>query len=343
MNRIKIICILIIIISIISIHSFSLCDGDFDVDDYYSTSHNCMNIDKIESVDNYGDWAELYLLFTTKHYDYVKVHFLEKDSNGNYIISDEQIELDKKLVGAYADKFIELKPGKTNSSFKEIRDELDIITKQRRNGVEEDGGMTPAEISDLVSSLQAEAPSPTVDNLASKSDEEISKLRQGVDKLKKQEENHPGTVSNDQMTYVDQLDRALNADERDREERAKETPIYTAPNITDKDRTVAGSIDGIINDGDEFLNKDNELAKGLTPQTGDLQEFSSIMYNILFVIGVVVAVIMGAVLGIKFMMASVEGKAQIKEWLVKYAVGCAIVFGAFGAWKIVITILEQIA
>ncbi len=32
-------------------------------------------------------------------------------------------------------------------------------------------------------------------------------------------------------------------------------------------------------------------------------------------------------------MGSVEAKAQIKEKLIPYVVGCAIMFGAFGIWK----------
>lgn len=117
-------------------------------------------------------------------------------------------------------------------------------------------------------------------------------------------------------------------------------PIYKAPNINDGTRTSAEGADDIINNADDMLQKTSPLANEISPDK--LQNFSSIMYNILLSIGIGVAVLMGAVLGIKFMLASVEGKAQIKEWLLKYAVGCVIVFGAFGIWKLVITILEQI-
>ena len=52
----------------------------------------------------------------------------------------------------------------------------------------------------------------------------------------------------------------------------------------------------------------------------------------------IVAVLIGAILGIKFMIGSVEEKAEIKAALVPFIIGCVVVFGAFGIWKIVVTI-----
>ena len=36
---------------------------------------------------------------------------------------------------------------------------------------------------------------------------------------------------------------------------------------------------------------------------------------------------------------SVEEKANIKEVLVPYVVGCIVIFGAFAIWKLIVTIL----
>ena len=65
------------------------------------------------------------------------------------------------------------------------------------------------------------------------------------------------------------------------------------------------------------------------------------LYNALLIIGIIIAVIVGAILGIKFMMGSVGEKADIEKLLVPYVVGCIIVFGAFGIWKLVVTILAN--
>lgn len=59
------------------------------------------------------------------------------------------------------------------------------------------------------------------------------------------------------------------------------------------------------------------------------------------VAGIIIAVLVGAVLGIKIMVASVEEQAKIKELMVPYIVGCIVIFSAFTIWKIVVTIGNQ--
>ena len=59
------------------------------------------------------------------------------------------------------------------------------------------------------------------------------------------------------------------------------------------------------------------------------------MPKLILVIGICVAVITISILGIKFMLGSIEEKAQVKEALIPFVIGCVVVFGAFGIWKIV--------
>lgn len=73
-----------------------------------------------------------------------------------------------------------------------------------------------------------------------------------------------------------------------------------------------------------------------------LKNANATLFNVLLALGIALAVIIGAILGIKFMIASVEEKAQIKELLVPYIVGCIVVFGAFGIWKIVIELGQNL-
>lgn len=73
-----------------------------------------------------------------------------------------------------------------------------------------------------------------------------------------------------------------------------------------------------------------------------LNSASSTIYNILLVIGICVAGIMTSILGIKFMLGSIEEKAQVKEALIPFIIGCIVVFGAFGIWKIVTQIGSMI-
>jgi len=90
---------------------------------------------------------------------------------------------------------------------------------------------------------------------------------------------------------------------------------------------------------DEFIQKGQSGKDTISEDT--VKEMSEIMYNALLVIGVVVAVIIGMVIGIKFMTGSVEEKAKVKETFIAYIAGCVVVFGAFTIWKIIVTILQS--
>lgn len=69
-----------------------------------------------------------------------------------------------------------------------------------------------------------------------------------------------------------------------------------------------------------------------------IQEVSNSIYNILLVIGICIATVVIVILGIKFIIGSVEEKSQIKELLIPFIIGCVVVFGAFAIWKIVVNI-----
>lgn len=79
-----------------------------------------------------------------------------------------------------------------------------------------------------------------------------------------------------------------------------------------------------------------------TVNNAELRNASNSIYNLLSSIGMIVSVIVGIILGITFMMASADDKAKVKEALVPYIIGCVVVFGAFGIWKIVINTFSGI-
>ena len=115
--------------------------------------------------------------------------------------------------------------------------------------------------------------------------------------------------------------------------------VYKLPKKTSQAETSEASIGDVINDGDVFVNSGN--ANDAYDAT-QLQNFSKTIYNILLVAGILVATAMGGILGIKLMTSSVEEKAEVKKLLVPYVIGCVVVFGGFGIWKLVVTILERI-
>ena len=151
-------------------------------------------------------------------------------------------------------------------------------------------------------------------------------LRELYNKLSKEDKTDKRT---EQLGEVEAA-----ADEAD--DSAMDIPdiIYQYP--AKNESTSAGSLDDMMGDADKFINSAGEAAISAT----SLQSFSQTYYNILLTIGIVVAAIVGSILGIKFMISGAEEKAQIKELLVPYIVGCIVVFGAFAIWKLLVTILS---
>lgn len=106
---------------------------------------------------------------------------------------------------------------------------------------------------------------------------------------------------------------------------------------------VAAAGDEIIGGADEFITKgENELRTNGGMSTGNLYMTTRILYNILLAIGIIVAVAVGSVLGIKYMLGSVEEKADYKQSLVAYLISCVVIFGAFGIWRLIINVLEGV-
>lgn len=104
-------------------------------------------------------------------------------------------------------------------------------------------------------------------------------------------------------------------------------------------KSYAGDISNIFSGAKNFMNKGENVS---TNQENKLIETSNLVYNILLVVGIGVAVVVSGILGIKFMIGSVEEKAQIKDQLIPFVIGCIVVFGAFGIWKIVVGLARQL-
>ena len=98
-------------------------------------------------------------------------------------------------------------------------------------------------------------------------------------------------------------------------------------------------IDQVIGDADQFVTDGEANVEINEDQLKDTKNF---LYNLFLGIGIIVVVIVGMVLGVKYMIGSIEEKAEYKELLVGYLVGCVVLFGAFGIWKLVVNILGKV-
>lgn len=97
----------------------------------------------------------------------------------------------------------------------------------------------------------------------------------------------------------------------------------------------------IISQGDKFLedgkNQDEPIDGKETKE-----EFDKI-YNILLALGIILSVLVGAVLGIKYMFGSIEEQVKVKETLFPYLIGCIVIFSAFVIWRVVVNIFSAVS
>ncbi len=94
-----------------------------------------------------------------------------------------------------------------------------------------------------------------------------------------------------------------------------------------------------VSGADNFLNSGKETFQEAVDQE-KLKEASDLIYNTLLIVGTCAAVIMGGILGLQFIMGSVEQKVKVKESIIPFIIGCVVLFGAFGIWRLVILLLR---
>lgn len=82
--------------------------------------------------------------------------------------------------------------------------------------------------------------------------------------------------------------------------------------------------------------------KDTTMSTVRLRQASNALYNLLLAGATVVAVIVGAMLGVKYMSAGISEKVDVKQSLYPYIISCIVVFGSLGIWKLVVTVMSKI-
>lgn len=105
--------------------------------------------------------------------------------------------------------------------------------------------------------------------------------------------------------------------------------------------TYAGTVGDALTDAKDFLSsRDEDLYKDSLDKS-QLSDASSSIYNALLMISFVVVAVVGITLGIKFMMANAEEKADIKKSLIIFLIGTIVVYGAFGIWKVAVNFLKN--
>ena len=101
----------------------------------------------------------------------------------------------------------------------------------------------------------------------------------------------------------------------------------------------ATSLSNIFGGAENFVDSGKANSENAI-NTEILSDTSDLIYNTFVIIGVCAAVITGAILGLKFIMGSVEEKVKVKESLIPFIIGCVVLFGAFGIWKLIIILIR---
>lgn len=115
--------------------------------------------------------------------------------------------------------------------------------------------------------------------------------------------------------------------------------LFVGFNMSYTEAQATDTVDEVMTGADNFLRSgSNEIVI----KEIELQKTSNFIFNLLLSFAIIAAVIIGMIIGIQFMMAGVEEKAKIKESLMPYFVGCVVVFGAFGIWKLAVTIVSKL-
>lgn len=79
-----------------------------------------------------------------------------------------------------------------------------------------------------------------------------------------------------------------------------------------------------------------------TGASNDVVNIGNQIIGILTTVGVVVAVVVLLILGIKYMMGSASEKAEYKKTMIPYLVGAILIFGASAITKVVVGIGQGI-
>lgn len=92
-------------------------------------------------------------------------------------------------------------------------------------------------------------------------------------------------------------------------------------------------------------NSASDLINQMNPNYSDQSGIAGVgqkIVNILATIGVVVAVIVLLVIGIKYMMGSASEKAEYKKTMIPYLVGAVLIFGTSAIAKVVVSMAQTI-
>ena len=119
--------------------------------------------------------------------------------------------------------------------------------------------------------------------------------------------------------------------------------FITLFSITNQTYVVKAETAGqLIDEANSFI-ANGEADQSGTIDQAKMNEAINLMFNIALAIGTFIAFVVGIIVGIKLMVAATaDEKAHYKKILITYVVGCVIIFGAVGIWRLVVTTVNNV-
>lgn len=94
------------------------------------------------------------------------------------------------------------------------------------------------------------------------------------------------------------------------------------------------SLSEVINQATDFPGNNAEIS------VSDMRGMQKTIYNILFPIGIIISILGITILGIQFMTSAPEGKAEVKQRMVPFVIGCIVIFAGSVIWKITVDLIQ---
>lgn len=101
------------------------------------------------------------------------------------------------------------------------------------------------------------------------------------------------------------------------------------------------SFSEIMQDGKDFLSKGGQQGKNYIGDS-DMQSIFLPMARILLSIGIIVLVAATMIMGVKYMFASPEEAAKLKQQLIGLVVSGVVIFGAVGIWTLAYQVFSSV-
>ena len=126
------------------------------------------------------------------------------------------------------------------------------------------------------------------------------------------------------------------------------TPAFAAADLSEdgsgqlrpsNDQGSSLSLGNILQGADNFITQGQGQQEDTINQS-ELHSTVNFLYQLFAGVGLVVATVVGIIIGIKLMMAaSSDEKAHYKHQLIAYVIGVVVIVGAIGIWQLLCLVL----